>query len=302
MMRSRKSGVAFLSVLGGFIIPVVISLSLTYALAADSREARGFVTESVTSDGVVDWTSGVVRATGIGFPSAEAGTTLQAKQMARRAALGVAQRNLLEAIGAVRVDSVTLVNNYIVKSDEIRSSISGLVDNAKVVNERELEKGAYEITLEMKLTGKTSGMFLPKDSPKPTRLSSSQSPLEVKPRGRAYTGLVVDARGTGLVPAMAPRILNEDGIEAYSQTYVQPAKLTDQGIVAYVPDMPSAEANPRVTNYPLVVKAVKIANSGRSDLVISNADAQTIHGVPEHFQFLEKGQVIIVIDGSAKQH
>jgi len=142
-------------------------------------------------------------------------------------------------------------------------------------------------------------MFAPKDAPMPKRIVPEQ-PVKVKP-GRAYTGLVVDARGTGLLPAMAPRILNEDGIEAYSQTYVQPAKLTDQGIVAYVPDMPSAEANPRVTNYPLVVKAVKIANSGRSDLVISNADAQTIHGVPEHFQFLEKGQVIIVMD-SAKVH
>lgn len=283
-----------------FAVMLVAGLYGTYLFAGDARESRSFVTESLTQDGAVDWTNGVVTATGIGFPPKESASALHAQKMAKRAALGVAQRNLLEAFKAVRVDSTTFIKNYTVASDDIRVSVEGYVENAKIVQEREVEKGAWEITLEMKLTGKTSAMFLPKDSPKPMRLTA-KPPTDLK-GGRAYTGLVVDARGTGVVPAMAPRIVTEDGAEAYSQTYVKAGTVDDQGIVAYVPDVQSAETNARVTNYPLLVKALKVANSGRSDLVISNADAQTIHGVPEHFKFLEKAQVIIILDPSTKQH
>ena len=290
----RTSGLAIWS-----SILLAMFLSACHAFALDKPERKVSVTEALTQDGMVDWTTGVVTATGIGFPPKESASALHAEKMAKRAALGVAQRNLLEAMKAVRVDSTTLVKNYTVASDEIRVSVEGYVENAKVVKEREVEKGAWEITLEMKLTGKTSALFLPTDAPKPTRLSPM--PPTKDTGARSYTGLVVDARGIGVVPAMAPRIVTEDGAEAYSQTYVQAGMVDDQGIVAYVADVQSAKTNPRVTNYPLVVKALKVAKSGRSDLVISNADAQTIHGVPEHFKFLEKAQVIIIVDASAKQ-
>jgi len=297
MIRNGKAQRTFAMVTWSTIL-LALFLSACHVVALDASEGRAFVTESLTQDGVVDWTNGVVTARGIGFPPKESASALHAQMMAKRAALGVAQRNLLEAIKAVRVDSTTYVKNYTVASDDIRVSVEGYVENAKVVNEREVEKGAWEITLEMRLTGKTSAVFFPNEAPKPARLAK-KPPMDSK-GGRPYTGLVVDARGTGVVPAMAPRIVNEDGTEAYSRTYVRSEVADSLGVVAYVGDMQSAETNSRVTNYPLVVKALKVAASGGADIVISNADAQTIHGVPEHFQFLEKAQVIIIMDSSAK--
>jgi len=112
-----------------------------------------------------------------------------------------------------------------------------------------------------------------------------------------YTGLVVDARGTGAQPALAPKILNEEGQEAYSVAYVEDTK-AENGTVVYVPGLSSAEAHPRVTHQPLVVKAMRATGQGKSDLVISDADAQSIHAVPDHFRFLEKAQVLVVLDPS----
>jgi hypothetical protein len=108
--------------------------------------------------------------------------------------------------------------------------------------------------------------------------------------------LVVDARGTGAHAALAPRILNEQGDEAYSVAYIEQRSMAEQGIVIYVPDLPSAQANPRVTSTPLFVKALRASGNNRTDLVISDADVQTIHGVPEHFKFLKQAKVLVVLD------
>jgi hypothetical protein len=113
---------------------------------------------------------------------------------------------------------------------------------------------------------------------------------------KSYTGLVVDARGIGASPALAPRILNEQGDEAYSVAYVEQRSVAEQGIAIYVPDSSSAQAHPRVTNTPLVVKAIRTQGKQHTDLVISDADAQTIHSVPEHFKFLKTAKVLVILE------
>ena len=113
---------------------------------------------------------------------------------------------------------------------------------------------------------------------------------------KSYSGLVIDAQGTGAHAALAPRILNEQGDEAYSVAYVEQRAVAEQGIAIYVSDSPSAYANPRVTNTPLVVKALRSSGNNHTDLVISDADAQTIHGVPNHFKFLKQAKVLVILD------
>lgn len=273
-----------------------VQSSAASSAASSSHNDQGSPTDSssytevVGQEGVVDWTAGIVTASGIGFPPADVLNRTQALLLAKRAAQSVAYRNLLEAFTAIRVDSTTTVKNYVTTSDEIQVKVQGMVEDAKIVHEGPLEKGGYEVTLRMKLTGRISETFAPKDSAPPKR------PTDPDLRHSSYTGLVVDARGMGIRPALVPRILTEDGQEAYSQSYVLAKYRQKEGIAAYVSDPVAAKTHPKVTTNPLYVKAIRPAGNSHTDLVISNAAAQTIHGVKDHFEFLEKGQVILIVD------
>jgi hypothetical protein len=244
----------------------------------------------------VDWTTGIVTATGVGYGPPDMIGTTPGQLLAKRAAHAVALRNLLEAFKAVRVDSTTTVKNHVAISDEIQVKVNGLVENARIVGERDLEKGGYEVKLEMKLTGRVAETFVPIDATPRKPFVSESGQSTVSKANKSYTGLVVDARGLKVRPALVPKLLTEDGREAYSQSYVLAKYRQDQGIAAYVSDPSAAQTHPKVTNHPLVVKALRTAGNSETDLEISDAAAQTIHGVKSHFEFLEKAQVIIIID------
>jgi hypothetical protein len=114
--------------------------------------------------------------------------------------------------------------------------------------------------------------------------------------GTAYTGLIVDARGLGVRPAMTAKIRNEDGKEVYGSAYVSRQYVVEQGMMGYLKDVETAQANPRVTDRPLIIKALKTDGPNKTDLVISNRDALLLHGMKEHLSFLEKARVMVVLD------
>jgi hypothetical protein len=289
------------SVMTQWLTQTIISLALLCsgvpAVVQAAGEGAGHYTDMVTPNGRADWTTGMVTAKGIGIPPKNPASALQAKEMARTAAWAVALRNLLEAVKGVRVDSTTTVSNFVTTNDEVRTRVEGMVKGAKLVKEQEMPDGSFETTVEMKLTGDFSGVVLPKPSLRTDPLPPPKKGfVDVPPISTHYTGLVVDARGTGAHAALAPRILNEQGDEAYSVAYVEQRSVAEQGIAIYVADLPSAEANPRVTSTPLLVKALRASGNNRTDLVVSDADVQTIHGVPEHFKFLKQAKVLVVLD------
>ena len=58
----------------------------------------------------------------------------------------------------------------------------------------------------------------------------------------------------------------------------------------------TAQSNQRVTASPITVKGLKTGGAGRSDVVISNADAQLIRASSENASFMKKCRVMIVLD------
>jgi hypothetical protein len=152
---------------------------------------------------------------------------------------------------------------------------------------------SVQVTVAMKLTGDFSNAFLPQSSGTPEVIPM---PPGQTASSTVYTGLIVDARGTGVRPAMVPKIRNEEGREVYGSAFVNRQYAVEQGMVGYLKDVEAAKTNPRVTDRPFLVKALKADGPNKTDLVISNNDAQVLHGMKEHLSFLEKARVIVVVD------
>ncbi len=281
---------------GSAFLAVFLAAFLALGAGNASAQLVGTIKDVIEpsgSSGKVDWTTGVITAVGIGAPPAQPANAAQARAMAERAAQVVAYRNLLEAIKGVRVDSTTTVENFMVTSDVIRTEVNGIIQGATVMDKKYMSDGSVEVTVGMKLTGALAETLLPKGV---TPAAPGTAPGASAAAGQLYTGLVVDARGLGVRPALAPKILNEDGKEVYGSAWINRDYAVREGMVGYLKDPAAAQTNPRVADKPLMVKAIKTSGDARVDTVISNADAAAIQSASQNLSMLEKCRVIILVD------
>jgi len=111
-----------------------------------------------------------------------------------------------------------------------------------------------------------------------------------------YTGLIVDARKLNLRPALIPKILNQKGELVYSQQSVEQKELIRMGLVGYAKDVDAAAKNQRVTAEPYVIPGMNSTGEKRTDVVISNRDAQIVLTTAPYTGYLKNGRVMIVYD------
>lgn len=111
-----------------------------------------------------------------------------------------------------------------------------------------------------------------------------------------YTGLIVDARKLGLRPALIPKILNQKGEMVYSSHSVGQQELIRMGLVGYAKDVDAASKNQRVTADPCIVPGLNAAGEKKTDVVISNRDAQMVLTTAPYTGYLKNGRVMIVYD------
>lgn len=141
-----------------------------------TQEEPGEVFEWINPSGGINWSTGSVIAEGVGVPPENMPSQAAASAMACRAAVVVAQRNLLETVKGVRVESQTLVENFMLKSDVIRTAVSGVIQGA-VIRSRKVEAdGSCTVTLEISLTGKIASHIYDE-----MLLSSNRFPLKNNP-------------------------------------------------------------------------------------------------------------------------
>lgn len=256
------------------------------------------IVEKIGNNGNVNWSAGYIEAVGIGAPPERFIGKPQARPMALRAAELVAKRNLLEITKGVRIDSATVIKDYMVESDIINSQVEGFIKGAMVVKQDYMSDGTVEVTVRMPLFGDFSQVIMPKimerkpESRPPVMPPAAPAALSAP----VYTGLVVDARGVQARPAMAPKIIDENGQDVYGSMNVDREYAVQQGISGYARDLTAAQNNARVTNNPLTVKGLKTQGPGKSDIVISNADATAIRSAADNLTFIKKCRVMIVLD------
>jgi hypothetical protein len=279
-----------------------------------SKIIESKVAEQVGDTGIINYEDGYVEAVGIGAvdPAKIKGTN--ARPMCLRAATVVAYRNLLEVTKGVQIDSQTTIRDFVTESDVINAAISGFVKGARTVNTDYLSDGTCEVTLRMSLSGKFAQTIIPKaiqeqqkrESPPPPPVKPEPPPVKPEPApgkplpmpaaAPVYTGMVVDARGLGVRPAMSPKIVDEAGAEVYGSMIVDKTYAVSQGISGYARDLTAAQGNQRVTDNPVTVKGVSAEGAGKADIKISNDDARQIRSATENLSFMKKCRVMIVLD------
>jgi hypothetical protein len=152
---------------------ILIVVSAISPMASAQSNGPGDAVE-LTGSGKINWTIGEISATGIGVPPAQAVNAAQARAMAERAAFVVALRNLLEIVKGVRVDSETVVENFMVKSDVIRTRVDGIVKGARIVKTQYMSDGSVEMLVAMPLRGALMDALVPDTFGK----TASQQPLK----------------------------------------------------------------------------------------------------------------------------
>lgn len=119
--------------------------------------AKPVVTE--TANGSINFTDQYVEARGSSvIDNDRFKNPAQAKLMAERGAIVVAQRNLLEIVKGVSVIGETTVEDMITTGDYVYTRVEGVVKGAKQFGPSREENGVITVTLRMPLYDKTNGV------------------------------------------------------------------------------------------------------------------------------------------------
>ena len=187
-----------------------------------------------------DWNNNKITVTGSGVvPRGAIGA--QARLLARRAAQADAYRQLAEVVKGVQVDASTTVEMAMIQSDTVNLQVSAVIQGARIVSENFTTDGAYEVTMELPMFGKSGGLAQAViERPavvEPFPQVNTKVTVEIK---GGYTGLIIDCRGFRVNPVMSPVIKNAHGEKIYGHKNLDYDKVIEYGMASYAGSMSEA--------------------------------------------------------------
>jgi hypothetical protein len=233
--------------------------------------------------GQVDWTEGAVLSRG-----SATGTTLRgARAVTDQAATQAARQGLWGGLEQVRLDARQMLGPTLLQVEAHRQALEALIAQAAAVETRYWPGGTVETAVQLPFAGRLTALFFAQ--------SSAVIP-NGEPRSEAvHTGVVIDARGLAIQPALFPRIVDESGQSLYAPEVVDVEAAVQQGYVAYAKAFDQAPAQARIGERPLVLRALRVAGDTRVDLVLSNAEASRLRDYAATRRLVWQCRVLIVM-------
>ena len=263
------------------------------------QEAQNQCTKNFR-EGCIDWANGVFYAVGFGVPNTKFKSAAQRNYSAQVAAEQVAMRNLLRLVETTLLDSETTVQDGMLESDRIRTKIKGKIRHVQMVGApRYMSDGSVNVTMKMqmreviKVLAEDPGI---KAFSAPQEIQTPQALGSASTASGVFTGLLIDARGTEISPALSPKVLNEDGDVIYGFADVDRQFSLEQGMIGYLKDPQAARTNERIKGRPFEIKALHSSGKNNADLVISNADGVRLRQMNREQSFLREARVMVVLD------
>lgn len=267
-----------------FNLLIIILSSLAFS--------QGVVTE--LEKGSINYSDQSISAVGIGFVPQNAINAGQARRMALRIAKQDALRQLIEIVNGVTLTSETTMSGAMV-DDVINTKVQGFIRGARQTGQpKYLSDTSVEVEYTVSMSG-ISDIVLPPVTV-PAAATVAPGAATTTPTTGGVTGIIIDARGLNARPAMAPRILDQNGNAVYGPgTYSREYAVTN-GVAGYSKSLESAQKDPRVMGNPIVVKGVATAGTNRTDISISNADVSKIDAANRSYNVLKDCRVLILLD------
>lgn len=286
---------------------LVLAVALAVSMYAVAQGAAKDSKEAQRPPQGMNWEGQVIRATGAGAPDMKASSPAQARLGAERAALLDAFRNLLSQVKGVQVDGTRKMDD-VMQSNEVRARVEGLIKGYKVVNKRYFSDNGVEIDVEVPVAmltdildpDATQMLAVPATKTEPVKsvekpaekpAEKATEPVVAKVEDGTGTGLVIDARGLKLMPALMPRVLDEAGKPLYTVDSLSAEARKTTGVAAYVQSLDEARKSMKAGDKPMVVKAAK-ANG--TDVLLPQDEAKKL--VSMNPPFLAQGKVVIVFN------
>lgn len=257
--------------------------------------------------GKIDYGNRTIQATGIGFIPSNVINAGQARRSAMRIAKQDALRQLIEIVNGVNVTSETTISGAMF-DDMIKTQVQGAIRGARRVGQPTyLSDTSVEVIYEVSMND-ISRVLLPMAEKAPTlnyndvntsapssgTASSSEATSSQKSGG--VTGIIIDATGLGLRPAMSPRILNQDGSVLYGPGQYSRDYAASNGVVGYAKSLDQAKGDSRVQGNPLVLRASSASGSSSVDVIISNTDSGALSTADASAGLLKNCRVMFVLD------
>jgi len=280
----------------------MVNYLLTYIILIGSLLAADSPRSSVlrTEYGFIDYANRVIVSRGMANISQKNSSTDALMviekniKFSKGEARSRARENLLDLIKLVHFDSRT-VGEIMVGDKLIESRIETLVGSAYQQGEIEyLERNEVAIALAINMSGLAEILI---DASGYMSEGVAQSAYlmtrAATPKSERTSGIVIDARNIYHIPAMVPKVFNEDEKLVYGPRYYTRSRSVNRGPMGYAHSMEDGNVRRRVGNNPLLVEAV--TSNDDINLTISNLDAERIRDAEKKFGLLTNCKVLVLL-------
>lgn len=272
-----------------FMVPVLVWSQFGYGVIP------GAVIEE-TDRGAINYSQGIITATGIGSIPEYAVNAGQARAMAIRAAKTDARRQLIEMVNGITLTSESTMRNRMV-DEVVKEKVSGVIRGAYQIGEvRYLSDTSVEVTMGVSMSGISEIVTPATAAAAPALLPPPEEAVTDPVSAGPVTGIIIDARGLGARPAMAPKILGQNGTVIYGPGNYTREYAIKNGVAGYSKSLETAQEDARVKGNPLVVKAMSVQGVNKTDIVVSGQDGWKMQQVNQKFNVLSDCRVLILLD------
>lgn len=233
------------------------------------------------SGGEVDWTRMELVASAEGEPPGGSLLSWEAMEGEARSHLGP---RILELSRLIRMDATRTAQTWLDGANRVADRLDDNLSMWETFQVRYYTSGRVELDGALPLHA-----WL-----RPVLVDLAAGREREGPPTGPVTGLLVDARGLELLPAVCPNLRTSAGLSLYSAEAVTPAAIAQRPPVIYVTDPANPAAVARVGEQPLILRATGVRDG--VDLLISDADSNTLRDRASEAPFLLHANVVIVVD------